>query len=284
MPRFDSFWTKKMEILILLSTLLVLFSSSSCSDTNHILVLECSADIKANLTNDYQINFNNLLDSLATNAPFNNGFYKAEFGKNSDKIYGVTQCRADLSTENCAACIRIATLHRGCYTDSTRVSIWYKWCFLRYSNERFFGKWGPSAMAITNHTNFEDPNMLSKTLNFMNDLVSTAPEQPLMFQTNVLDVGKYGKRYALAQCTRDLSRKECRKCFDYKLVIFRSTIGNKKQWHIFGYGCSMWYGDSQFYFNYTLPADKGGGGAVILPAEQFLIGMIIPVIMFLIIL
>ncbi|XP_050213308.1 cysteine-rich repeat secretory protein 38-like isoform X1 [Mercurialis annua] len=280
-----------MEILILLTTLLALLSYSSCSDTNQILGAECSADIKANLTNDYQINFKNLMDSLATNAPSNNGFYKAESGKNSDKIYGLTQCRADLSSANCAACIKNATLNRGCYTDSKSVTKWYRWCFLRYSNQRFFGVWDRSAMAIANDTNLEDPNVVSKTLNFMNDLVSTAPDQPLMFQTKVLDVGKYEKRYALAQCTRDISRQDCGKCFDDQLVIFRSRIGNKKEWEAHGHGCSMWYGDSQFYFNYTFPKDlptnKGentGGGTVNSSPERFSIGMIVPVLMFLLVL
>ncbi|XP_050214764.1 cysteine-rich repeat secretory protein 55-like [Mercurialis annua] len=271
-----------MKILILLSTLLILFIHSSCSDTNQILGAECSGDIKANLTNDYKINFKNLMDSLATNAPSNNGFYKAESGKHSDKIYGLTQCRADLSSANCAACIKNATLHRDCYTDSKSVTKWYSWCFLQYSNERFFGVWDPSAMAaiIVNNTNLEDPDVVSKTLNFMNDLVSTAPEQPLMFQTKVLDVGKYGKRYALAQCTRGISRQDCGKCFDDKLVNFRSKIGYKKEWQAFSSGCSMWYGDSQFYFNYTLPTHNGGATVNLLP-ERFSIGMIVPVIMFL---
>ncbi|XP_050212602.1 cysteine-rich repeat secretory protein 38-like [Mercurialis annua] len=270
-----------MEILILLSTLLLLFSSLSCSDTNEILG-ESSDDIKANLTNDYKINFKNLMDSLATNAPSNNGFYKAEFGKDSDKIYGLTQCRADLSSANCAACIKNATVDRGYYTDRKSVSKWYKWCHLRYSNERFFGKYVPSAQVIANRTNLEDYRSHSSPLKFMNDLVSTAPEQPFMFQTQVLDVGKYGKRYGLAQCTRDLSRKDCGKCFDNKLELVSSVeaIDNLKEWQAFGYGCIVWYGDSQFYFNYTMLPTHNGGAAVNLSHERFSIGMIVSVLMF----
>ncbi|KAF2303621.1 hypothetical protein GH714_020202 [Hevea brasiliensis] len=62
-------------------------------------------------------------------------------------------------------------------------------------------------MALTNDTNFEDSNVVSKGLNFMNELAATAPEPPLMFQTAVLDVGPSGKR---------------------------TTIGNKRGWEIYG--------------------------------------------------
>ncbi|EEF43952.1 DUF26 domain-containing protein 2 precursor, putative [Ricinus communis] len=263
---------------------MLLFSSCFSADTNQNGGAECSGPDNATLENEYQINFNNLLSSLATNGPLHNGFYTAIAGKDSNKIYGLTQCRGDLSATNCAACIKNATTNRGCSTSKS-VTKWYKWCFIQYSNESFFGVWDRSAVALTNETDFDDPNVVPQGLNFMSYLVSTAPEQPLMFQTAVLDVGKYGKRYGMAQCTRDVSRSDCGKCFDFLLVTFRTTIGNKRRWEVYGHGCSMWYDDFQFYFNFTLPTKlPTNKGAVNLSPERVAIGMIIPVLMFLLVL
>ncbi|KAJ9169011.1 hypothetical protein P3X46_020481 [Hevea brasiliensis] len=267
---------REMEIFILLSTLLLL-SRPSLADTNEILGLQCSGSDNATLENQYQINLNNLQDSLAANGPVHNGFYTATAGKDAYMIFGLTQCRGDISPTDCATCIRNSTMVRGCST-SKNVTIWLKWCLLRYSNISFFGVWDQSAMALTNDTNFEDSNVVSKGLNFMNELAATAPEPPLMFQTAVLDVGPSGKRYGMAQCSRDISRSDCGKCFSYLLVTFRTTIGNKRGWEIYGASCSMWYHDYQFYFNFSIPVNEG---AVQISNERVAIGLMIPVLVFL---
>ncbi|XP_057986367.1 cysteine-rich repeat secretory protein 38 isoform X2 [Hevea brasiliensis] len=222
---------REMEIFILLSTLLLL-SRPSLADTNEILGLQCSGSDNATLENQYQINLNNLQDSLAANGPVHNGFYTATAGKDAYMIFGLTQCRGDISPTDCATCIRNSTMVRGC---STR-------------------------------------------LNFMNELAATAPEPPLMFQTAVLDVGPSGKRYGMAQCSRDISRSDCGKCFSYLLVTFRTTIGNKRGWEIYGASCSMWYHDYQFYFNFSIPVNEG---AVQISNERVAIGLMIPVLVFL---
>lgn len=246
---------KEMEIFILLSTLMLL-TNLSLADTNEVLGLQCSGSDSATLENQYQVNLNNLLDSLAANGPIHNGFYTATEGKGTYRIFGITQCRGDVSPTDCAACIRNSTMVRGCST-SKNVTMWLTWCVLRYSNMSFFGVWDQSAMALTNDTNFENSNVVSQGLNFMNELAATAPQSPLMFQTAVLDVGQSGKRYGMAQCSRDISRSDCGRCFVYLLATFRTTIGNKRGWEIHGASCSMWYHDYQFYFNFSIPANEG---------------------------
>ncbi|KAJ0770202.1 putative Gnk2-like domain-containing protein [Helianthus annuus] len=75
----------------------------------------------------------------------------------------------------------------------------------------------------------------------MQDLASTVPYQPLMFQAAEMDVGIYGKRYSLAQCGRDLSTLNCRYCLEDRLFRYRSFVQNRTRWEILGYSCSMWY-------------------------------------------
>jgi hypothetical protein len=113
------------------------------------------------------------------------------------------------------------------------------------------------SVAITNDTDFDDPNVLSKELSFMGGLASTAPNQPRMFQKAVLDVGQSGKRYGMAQCSLDISTADCGVCLDAQLALFRTTIGNKRWWEIYGPSCFMWYHDYQFYFNISTSASEG---------------------------
>jgi hypothetical protein len=137
--------------------------------------------------------------------------------------------------------------------------LWFKWCFLRYSDRSFFGELDQSGMVATyNDTNFEDAKVVSEGLNFTKTLASTTPNQPSMFYTAVLDVGQSGKRYGMAQCSRDLSKSDCGKCLDFQLATYLNIIGNKRSWDIYGSSCSMWYYDYQFYFNFSTPAAKGG--------------------------
>ncbi|XP_011012476.1 PREDICTED: cysteine-rich repeat secretory protein 38-like [Populus euphratica] len=193
-------WTQSMELLIsiLFSTFLLL--SSPCdADSNSDLGSQCTEV-------EYQANLSDLLNSLVANAPIQNGFYTTAAGKGANKIYGLTQCRGDISATDCAACIKNVTVVQGC-SNSIGATLWFQWCLVRYSDRSFFGAFDQSGiMATYNDTNFEDAKVVSEGLNFTKTLASKTPNQPSMFYTAVLDVGQSGKRYGMAQYTRDLSK------------------------------------------------------------------------------
>jgi hypothetical protein len=243
----------EMLIFVIFSTLLL---SSPChADTNVNTGSQCSESDRATTSSEYEANLSGILNSLAANGPIHDGFYTAEAGKGANKIYGLAQCRGDISAADCAACIKNVTMVQGC-SNSRNATLWFTWCFLRYSNTSFFGEWDQSGMASYNDTNFEDPKVVSEALNFTNTLVSTTPSQPLMYQTAVLDVGQNGKRYGMAQCTRDLSKSDCGMCLEFQLVTYKNSVGNKRSWDIYGFSCSLWYHDYQFY-NISTPANGG---------------------------
>ncbi|XP_034698111.1 cysteine-rich repeat secretory protein 38-like [Vitis riparia] len=244
--------------LVLVSIVMLLFGHCH-ADTNMSAGTECSEADNSTLENSFQTNLNNLLDSLSSNVPLNNGFYRATMGKSSHKIYGLVQCRGDVSARDCANCTKesVAVALHQC-SKSKQVGVWFTWCFLRYSDENFFGVVEPSFAAIDYGADFDDPVVVSKGLAFMGGLISGAPKQRLMFQMAVLDVGESGNRYGMAQCTRDISRTDCSKCLDAQLGGLGSTLSNKRGWEIYGKSCSMWYHDYQFYTNIsTTTASEG---------------------------
>ncbi|CAK7350909.1 unnamed protein product [Dovyalis caffra] len=255
----------KAITFVALSTLWLL--SSPChADNDMNLGSQCSLADNSTADSEYQTNLFNLLNSLAANAPIQNGFYTTTVGKGANKIYGLTQCRGDISSADCAACIKNAAMVRVC-SEGKNFTIWFRWCLLRYSNLNFFGERKQSGMATGFDADLEDPNLVSEALNFTNALASSTPNQPLMFQTAVLDVGQSGKRYGLAQCTRDLSKSACRQCLNIQLNIFKNATGNRRGWEIYASSCSMLYHDYQFYFRASTPSNEGESCELLVPQD-----------------
>ncbi|XVF87644.1 hypothetical protein PTKIN_Ptkin18bG0136800 [Pterospermum kingtungense] len=241
--------------------LLFMLSLGIChADNNMNMGWQCSDyDDNLPLESSFKINLDNLLNLLAENGPLHNGFFKTTVGNISyGKIYGLAQCRGDVSAANCANCTReaVAVALHDC-RRSKDVVVWFTWCFIRYSTENFFGLWDQSAESMVNASDVDDSSVVLNELNFMSEVATAASKQRLMFNTSVLDVGQFGKRYGMAQCSRDISRTNCSKCFDAQLETFKPTIGNKRNWEVYGSSCSMWYHDYQFYFNFSMPANHG---------------------------
>ncbi|KAL9321313.1 hypothetical protein ACSQ67_013152 [Phaseolus vulgaris] len=230
---------------------LSVFPNGFClADTNMKSGSQCSEADYSDTDATFQTNLRSLLDSLASNVVEHHGFYQNVAGKKANRVYGTVLCRGDISVSNCSDCTlnstRVAT--NDC-PMSNDVTIWFRWCFLRYSNESFFGDMQQAAVTITNETDFDDPSVVSEGLPFMTGIAAEAPDKSFMFHTAVLNANKSGKRYGMAQCTRDISREDCRRCLDAQLVTFRTVIGNKRRWEIYGSNCFMWYNDYQFYSN-----------------------------------
>ncbi|KAL8038037.1 hypothetical protein ABFX02_11G077300 [Erythranthe guttata] len=81
-----------------------------------------------------------------------------------------------------------------------------------------------------------------------------------MFAKAEMEDGMGGKRYGLAQCTRDLVKSDCRDCLEHLLKEYGSigtgaTVVEKRSWGMFVEGCFMLYDDIPF-----TPIDEGGGG------------------------
>ncbi|XP_008441555.2 cysteine-rich repeat secretory protein 38-like [Cucumis melo] len=248
---------KFVSTLYLSTTLLLIIFGSffCCADENLNCAQQCSKSDSFTTENDFKANLKNLLDSLAENGPLFRGFYSTSNGESSNQIFGLVQCRGDVSSINCGSCIKNSSAFAlsEC-PESKDVMIWFRWCFLRYSTDNFIGVLSQTSVAIFNDTNYDDPSLVSYGLSLMSGLASSASYQNLMFQIDVLDAGMKGKRYGMAQCTRDIGGSDCAQCLNSQLATFRTTIGSKKDWEIYGFNCFMWYHDHPFYFNFSTSA------------------------------
>ncbi|KAI3456397.1 hypothetical protein Pfo_013060 [Paulownia fortunei] len=245
-----SFNSKSLIIIFQLAISFFLLSGCPCyADTISFRGSLCPTPPGAE-NSSWTANLNSVFSSLEANVNLSNGYYKAEGGESSDKAYGLIQCRGDISPSDCGECtresFRLATKNCG---GSKSGIIWQTWCFLRYSNASFYGVWERSGFATSNVTTLDDPRVAAKGLAMMAGLAVAAPDETLMFAKSETDDGMGGKRHGVAQCSRDLGKSDCGDCLDYLLKGFGTTIAKKREWEIYGVGCFMLYGDTQFYLN-----------------------------------
>ncbi|PWA76292.1 gnk2-like domain-containing protein [Artemisia annua] len=237
-----------MEKLILWTALLIMAGFGYVeSITNY----QCSEAENSTVNTVYQANVRNLLDSLVTSAPLQDGFFNTTVGDGSDQVYGLAWCRADVSPEACSDCLNssISTPLRDC-TESKDMAIWTTLCSLRYSNESFFGKhWTNSSSSTYGYNGLDDPSVFSQGFSMMENIARNVSNQPLMFETRAIDVGANGGRYGLGQCSRDLSKSECENCLEGLLTNYQTYVLNRTGWEMLGVSCGMWYDDVRFYDN-----------------------------------
>ncbi|GJU94160.1 cysteine-rich repeat secretory protein 38-like protein [Tanacetum coccineum] len=212
---------------------------------------QCSQAENSTVNTVYQANVRNLLDSLVTNAPLQDGFFNTSVGDGSDQVYGLGWCRADVSPEACSECLSssISKPLEDC-PDRKDMAIWTSLCNLRYSNKSFFGKrWTNSSSATYGVKRLDDPSVFSQGFSMMESIAKNVSSQPLMFGTGAINVGENGGRYGMGQCSRDLSKSECENCLEGLLTNYHTYVLNQTAWEMQGVSCGMWYDDVRFYDN-----------------------------------
>jgi hypothetical protein len=188
------------------------------------------------------------LSSLSSKASLNS-FY----ADSSNGIYSLYLCRGDVSSNTCQTCINNATreIQRRCASNGTAI-IWYDdQCMLRYSNKNFHGVYQTyPRLFMWNNENTTSPDeqnfgALSLIYTLIEDIV---PYTDMMFGTNQ-SASHDGsqKRYALAQCSRDINSGDCSSCLGTLRDAVTQCCQAKRGWRIFAPSCSIRYEENQFY-------------------------------------
>ncbi|KAK1303139.1 Cysteine-rich receptor-like protein kinase 8 [Acorus calamus] len=243
--------------LLLTTTLLVSLSTT----TTRADPLYQICQNKSNYTTNsiYQANLNTLLSSLSSNGP-TTGFFTTTQGNPPDQVDGLVLCRGDTNVSACAACLDTAVVDvvQSCPTQKGAV-IWYDNCLLRYSNIRFFNSVDTSMMIyMWNVNNASDPRPFFATVyGLMGSLVNETAAGPGMFATRELAVSGAGavagqKVYALAQCTRDLSRDSCAQCLLNANQSIPSCCAGKIGGRVIMPSCNIRYEIYKFYGNSSI--------------------------------
>ncbi|KAK8503265.1 hypothetical protein V6N11_081490 [Hibiscus sabdariffa] len=207
----------------------------------------------------YQSSLVSLLDSMSVRAS-DHTFYNDSF----DGVYSLFLCRGDLYSSNiCQLCVGNATLllRQSCPSDK-RAIIWFEQCMLRYSDINFFGQVELVPYTLMwnseNSTSPDEGNI--GTRGFMYSIVDRALYAPNMSASNQVDaVDGSGRRYGIAQCSRDLNVTACSSCLRYLLNRAENCCITRKGWRLLTPSCYINYTMNPFIDHPAPPSENEAG-------------------------
>lgn len=249
---------KNIKIMSLFKLLLLLFlvsvficncNAQSADPTFHF----CNEDLKIKNNTKVSNNIGSLLSELVSSINARDGFSVASQGKDGDQVYGLAQCRGDLSANDCLTCIQDASKQiRNLCPDQADARIWYDYCFLRYDIRKFYGQLDTSLGIIYyNVRNVTNPDTFNKELGTLIDKIRSEAVLPgkKSFATGKSKVSSpFVTLYALVQCTRDLSQLSCAQCLATAISNFNTACSNKEGCRVFYSSCSVRYEIYPFFF------------------------------------
>ncbi|XP_058072812.1 cysteine-rich receptor-like protein kinase 10 isoform X2 [Magnolia sinica] len=237
--------------LFLYNCLFLLFQSSIRAQQNPILNF---CDSAGNYTNGspYETNLNSLLSSLTTNAPSSNRYYNTSSGRDPDRVYGLAQCRGDVSSDSCRECLNTSMIEivQRCPNKKQAV-IRFDYCLLRYSDQRFFSQLQNGVIVyVWNQVNASDPVLFNEQLGvLMKNLSSTAANEPSasMFAADSIGFSDFSNIYGLVQCVRDLSNRDCYSCLQSMIGWIPTCCNGKIGGQVLSVSCNIRYETTPFF-------------------------------------
>ncbi|PWA93586.1 Gnk2-homologous domain-containing protein [Artemisia annua] len=220
-----------------------LFFYLSSSATDDFIYGGCSQP-RYTLGSPYESNVNSLLASLvnaASFASFNNFKISVPGSAQSDIVYGLFQCRGDLSTSNCRDCVAHAVSRLGIICpESTGGAIQLDGCFVKYDSASFLG--------------VEDKTEVFKkcgsSIPYNSDIL-TRRDAVLAYMTSgngqYFRVGGSGSVQGVAQCVQDLSLSECQDCLTAASERLKSDCGATAWGDMFLGKCYVRYSEHGFH-------------------------------------
>ncbi|TXG47127.1 hypothetical protein EZV62_026421 [Acer yangbiense] len=203
-----------MILGFLLSLSRSLFTFTIAADPTYLFHFCSDTNFTGNST--YQTNLNLLLSSLPSNANRSDGFSNTTTGQDPNRVYGLFQCRGDVTTTTCKDCVDFAStdVTQRCPVQKGAV-IWYDKCLLRYSDSNIFSTATRNPGAILSNSNnvtIEPTRFQELMLGLMNEAATQAANDPKRFATRKGNSTTSQTLYGLVQCMQDLSNTACSGC------------------------------------------------------------------------
>ncbi|KAK2635411.1 hypothetical protein Ddye_030203 [Dipteronia dyeriana] len=223
---------------------LSLLTTPSSSATDSFVFGGCS-QLKYTQGSPYENNVNSLLTSLVNSAMLTNYNNFTFPGPTSQQtLYGLYQCRGDLTTADCSRCVARAVSQLGTIClDSSGGSLQLEGCFVKYDNISFLGvedktvvvkKCGPFASY--------DSDGLTRRDSVLGYLGSG---------DGSYRVGGSGNVNGVAQCVGDLSISECQDCLSEAIGRLKTDCGAARWGDVYLAKC---------YARYSVGGDHSHGG------------------------
>ncbi|XP_061364371.1 cysteine-rich repeat secretory protein 38-like [Gastrolobium bilobum] len=229
------------SFLFSLTLVLLLQTSFGADPLSH----SCSSSENFTSNTPYESNLKTLINSLIYKTP-STGFGVGSVGQyQNQQAYGLALCRGDVSASECKTCVSEATkeILNLCPYNKGAI-IWYDNCLFKYLDTDFIGKIDEAnKFSLWNVQNVSDPNMFNyMTKELLSVLAYKASVDPKMYASGkLLMIGESEKVYGLAQCTRDITSMDCKKCLDDAISELPSCCDGKQGGRVVGGSCNIQY-------------------------------------------
>ncbi|CAN6327778.1 unnamed protein product [Urochloa humidicola] len=239
-----------MRSLLLLIPLcassLLLTATTNADNLTFYMHSNCPENLNYTGGSAFQANLHVVLSSLpAAAAAPSSGFAEKVAGAAPNQVYGIAQCRGDISASDCRACLSDAAHEvAGKCQGQKSAELLYEGCRLRYSNANFSGELDKSTpfYMCDPDSNATQPQLFDTLLGeLMSNLCEKAYGSPRMFAADSIKYTPFETIYGMVQCTRDLSPDDCHYCLVNavgKIQTFQNCSG-KQTVRIFTWSCSI---------------------------------------------
>ncbi|KAK0578306.1 hypothetical protein LWI29_008380 [Acer saccharum] len=207
--------------LWLISFLSFFMSQISLADELNLVGSSCGGTFNNTTdSNLYRSNLARLFSQKLYNEGGNSNYNNSSYGEDPEKVYGLYQCRGDVTNQTCQSCINSTIGDTLNYCNESKSAIlWYDECVMRYSDRPFsFTFESRPALRRSNgiSINASDLVTVKKALNqsFSKLIAELATSSELKFETVSENLSSSFTLYTLGQCIPDLSTEDCRACLN----------------------------------------------------------------------
>ncbi|KAK9999490.1 hypothetical protein SO802_019093 [Lithocarpus litseifolius] len=161
-----------------------------------------------------------------------------------DRTYGLALCPGDTSVTDCMSCIADVTSKILTLCPNTRgVVMWNKFCMLKFFDKDFFGQIeNQTRHKIMDSQNAKDPVKFGqKTEDLLSKLARIAFVKQRMYGRSTIKFAESKQLYLLAQCTRDITSIDCKRCLRNSISQLPNCCAGKKWATVYSGSCIVGY-------------------------------------------
>ncbi|KNA06697.1 hypothetical protein SOVF_178630 [Spinacia oleracea] len=230
----------KTSLIILIILVQTRLKVSAVDDPLYQLCSSSAGSFSPNSV--YVKTLNTLLGSLQTGIVTPSGFSRAAIHK---KLFGIALCRGDVNSTECNTCVvdASAEIRKRCPYNKGAI-IWYDNCFLKYLDHNFFGQIDiQNKFELVNVANISNnPTLFNqKVKGLLSNLADQGSRSRVLYAAGETKLDTFTNLYGLAQCTQDLSSKDCKICLDEAISELPSCCDGRQGGRVVGGSCNVRY-------------------------------------------
>ncbi|KAI3728327.1 hypothetical protein L6452_16961 [Arctium lappa] len=226
----------------LLILLLLTASKSEGDPRSQIIKLACYPQL---LTGRAISNFLDTMTKIGTQLRSSHTG-TAVTGTGPDSIYGLAECHADLSAEDCVLCYAEArTVLPSCFPDNGG-RIFLDGCFMRIQNFSFFEEYAGSDDTVYCGNTTISGGFQDSVRNAVSKAVMDAPRNSDYFAQELAVSGTANESaYVLADCWNTLDENSCTKCLESAFASILQCLPSSEGRALYT-GCFLRYSNTNF--------------------------------------